>query len=124
MSQPPNFEIPAGMRGLAETSIEQSRHAYNQFNDAMRQVQDMMARSGDAMAASARSIHERAMQYTAQNMEANFAFARELARARDFQEALALQQSFAQRQMQTYAMQAQELTRLVAAAAARAQPKV
>lgn len=124
MSQPPNFEIPPGMRGLAETSVEQSRQAYNQFSDAVRRAQDLMARSSDAMATSARGIHERAMQYTAQNMEANFAFARELARARDFQEVLAMQQSFAQRQMMTYGLQAQELTRLLAEAAARAQPKI
>jgi phasin len=121
--QAANFEIPPAFRQMVEQSIDQSRHAYNQLLDATRNAQSMVARSGDVMSSGARAINERIMQYTAQNLEANFAHARELARVHDFKEMLEVQQNFAQRQMATYATQAQELTRLMAEAAQRAQSK-
>jgi phasin len=122
-SQQPPFEVPPAMRDVAEQTIEQSRHAYNQLIDASRRAQDMVTRSTDVMASSAREINERAIRYMSQNAEAGFGLARELARATDFKQVLELQQSFAQRQMVTYTQQAQELTRLMAEAAQRAQPK-
>jgi hypothetical protein len=117
------FEASPMFRAGVEQTIEQSRLAYNQMLDAARRAQDMASRSGDVMQTSAREINERVMRYTAQNLEANFSLARELTRATDFKTVLEMQQAFAQRQMATYATQAQELTRLMAEAAQRAQPK-
>lgn len=119
----PDFEISPAFRVVVEQTIDQSRQAYNQMLDATRKAQDMASRSGDVVASSAREINERVMRYTAQNLEANFSLARELTRATDFKQMLEMQQAFAQRQMQTYAQQAQELTTLMAEAAQRAQPK-
>ncbi|MGI9523423.1 MAG: phasin family protein, partial [Hyphomicrobiaceae bacterium] len=54
-----------------------------------------------------------AMHYAKQNAEAGFVLANELAQARDIQEILALQTRFAQKQMQSYAQQTQEIGRLM-----------
>jgi phasin len=123
MAQNPQFEIPAPVRDLAERNVEQAHQAYAQFMDAARKAQEMVAHSSEMMTTSARDVQDRAMRYTAANMEASFAFARDLARVRDLKEAFELQQSFAKKQMEAYATQAQELTRLMAAAAEKSRSR-
>jgi phasin len=123
MTQNPQFEIPSALRDLAERNVEQAHNAYAQFMDASRRAQEMVVKSSEVMTAGARDVQARAMRYTAENMEASFAFARDIARARDFKEALELQQAFARRQMEVYTAQAQELTRLMSAAAEKARPR-
>lgn len=124
MADLPQFEIPEAMRDMAERNVEQARSAYNQFLDMARQAQDLVAKSSDTMAQSAREIQLKAMRYTEQNMEANFAFVGELAKARDLREYMDIQSRHAQRQMQTYSDQAQELSRLIADVAQRVQRRV
>jgi phasin len=123
MADMPQFEIPATVRELAERNVEQARSAYNQFLDMARQTQDLVAKSSDAMAQSARELQVKALRYAEQNMDANFAFVSDLARARDLQEYVEIQSRYAQRQMQAYSEQTQELGRLMADAAQRAQPR-
>lgn len=121
MTDKPNVEIPEAVREMAERNVEQARAAYGQFADMARQAQDMVAKSSDAMASSAREVQSRAMRFAEQNVDASFAFARDLAKARDLTEYLEIQTRYAQRQMQAYTEQAQELGRLMADAAQRAQ---
>ncbi len=123
MPDMPPFEIPEPMRELAEKNVEQARQAYDQFLDMARKAQEMMVRSQGAMAASAQEVQGKAMRYAQDNLDANFSFASELARARDLKEAMEIQQRYAQRQMRTYADQAQELSRLMTDAAQKMQPK-
>ena len=117
MTQNP-FEIPQQMRELAEKNIEQARAAYDQFMGAMNQAMGMWAQSipGDGMTAGFKAVQDRATTFAKQNAEAGFALASDLAKAKDVQEVISLQSKFAQSQMQAYAMQAQELGRLIAEA--------
>ena len=124
MTDKPAMEIPAAMRELAERNVEQARSAYTQFMDMARQAQDMVAKSSDAMATSAKEVQARALRYAQENMDSSFAFASDLARARDLQEFLQIQQRYAQKQAMTYTQQAQELGRLMADAAQMAQRKM
>jgi len=68
-------------------------------------------------------VQEQAIQFAKENAEAGFALASELAKAKDLQEVLRLQSNFAQKQMQSYARQAQELGRLMAEATRSGEPK-
>ena len=124
MTDKPAMEIPAAMREMAERNVEQARSAYTQFMDMARQAQDMVAKSSDAMATSAKEVQARALRYAQENMDSSFAFASDLARARDLQEFLEIQQRYAQKQAMTYTQQAQELGRLMADAAQMAQRKM
>ena len=124
MTDKPTMEIPAAMREMAERNVEQARSAYTQFMDMARQAQDMVAKSSDAMATSAKEVQARALRYAQENMDSSFAFASDLARARDLQEFLQIQQRYAQKQAMTYTQQAQELGRLMADAAQMAQRKM
>jgi hypothetical protein len=75
------------------------------------------------MAESMVDLQARTLRFAEQNMDAGFQAASELARARDLKEYLEIQSKHAQRQMQTYAQQAQELGRLMSEVAQKAQPK-
>lgn len=123
MADMPNLEIPTAVRDIAEKNLEQMRSGYEQFMDMTNRAQEMVAKSQGAMAQSALEIQSRAMRYTQENMQAGFALAAELARARDVKEYLEIQSRHAQRQMQIYAEQAKELSRMMAEAAQKAQPR-
>jgi phasin len=123
MYDKPQFEIPEAVRELAERNVDQARSAYNQFMDMARQVQETLAKSQGAMASGAMELQSRVAKFAEENIQASFAFAFDLARARDLKEYLEIQQRYAQKQMQTYALQAQELGKLLSEAAQKAQPK-
>jgi phasin len=123
MYDKPQLEIPEAVRQMAERNVDQARSAYSQFMDMARQVQTMVAKSQGAMAETAVEIQSRALRFAEQNMDAGFQCFSELARARDLKEYLEIQNRHAQKQMQTYAQQAQELGRMLAEAAQKAQPK-
>jgi phasin len=122
MSQQLDFEIPASVRDLASKSVEQAREAYNRFLEATRQAHDVVAKSADVITAGAREINEKAVKYTEANLQANFELAQRLVHAKDLKEALDIQGQFARQQMETFAKQAQELSRLVAQSAQKANP--
>ncbi|MGI9408665.1 MAG: phasin family protein [Hyphomicrobiaceae bacterium] len=114
MTQNP-FAMPKEMRELTEKNIEQAQAAFGQFSDAMSQAMSMWTNAipTNNMTSGFALVQERAMHYAKQNAEAGMTLANEIAKARDIQEILSLQTSFAQRQMQSYAQQTQELGRLM-----------
>ena len=122
MNQPLDFEIPASVRDLASKTVDQAHEAYNRFLEATRQAHDVVARSTDILTSGAREISEKAVKYTEANLQASFELAQRLVHAKDLKEALDIQGQFARQQMETFAHQAQELTRLVAQSAQKAAP--
>jgi phasin len=122
MADQPQFEIPEAVRDMAERNVEQARSAYEQFMEMAHRAQGMMSKSQGALASGAMELQSRAMGFAEDNIDASFKFARDLARARDLKEYLEIQTRYAQRQMQVYAEQAQELGRLMADAAKNAKP--
>jgi len=83
---------------------------------------DVVTKSTDVITNGAREINEKAVRYTEANLQANFELAQRLVHAKDLKEALDIQSQFARQQMETFAHQAQELTRLVAQSAQKAAP--
>jgi phasin len=122
MQYTPEFEIPATVREIAGRSVEQAKDAYGRFVDAAKQAQDMVAKSTDVMASGAKEMNEKVFSFTETNARAAFEVASRLAQARDVKEVLEIQTQFARSQMEAYAQQAQELARIVAASAQKAQP--
>jgi hypothetical protein len=80
-----------------------------------RQVQDMMKAliPSNPVMQGLGEAQERAMKFAQQNLDAGFALADELAKAKGFTEALQIQGRHAQLQMHAYALQAQELAGMV-----------
>lgn len=122
MNQTLEFEIPASVRDLASKSVDQAREAYNRFLEAARQAHDVVMKSSDVITSGAREINQKAVKYTEANLQANFELAQRLVHAKDIKEALDIQNQFARQQMETFAHQAQELTRVVAQSAQKAAP--
>ena len=113
------FEVPQQLRDLAERNVEQARAAYGQFMDAMEQATSIWLGSlppNEAMSGF-KVVQERAVRFAKQNAEACFTMASELASAKDIPDIFAIQIRFAQTQMQAYALQSQELGRLMVEAA-------
>jgi phasin len=104
-----NFEIPADMRRLAETSVAQAKQAFDGFMSAAQQAVSRMETQTAAAQAGATDMSRKAMAFASQNMAASFAFAQQLAQARDVQEVMRLQADFLRSQMQTFTEQAREL---------------
>lgn len=117
------LEIPEAVRDMAERNVDQARAAYSQFMDMARQAQHMVSQSQGAMAAGAMEIQSKALKFAEQNIDDSFKFAGDLARARDLKEYLEIQTRYAQKQMQTYAQQAQDLGRMLTDAAQNVRPK-
>ena len=110
------------MRDLAGKSVEQARKFYNRFIEAARQAQDVVMKSSDVITSGAREVNEKVVKYTEANLQASFELAQRLVNAKDIKEALDIQSQFARQQMETFAHQAQELSRLVAQSAQKAAP--
>ena len=117
------FEIPQSVRELAERNISQVRGAYEQFLKLLQKAHDTAVKSQGVMTQSAWDIQSKAMQYAQANIEANFRLAADLAKTRDLKQYLEIQTAHAKSQMETYAKQTQEVTRLLSDAAHKAQPK-
>ena len=110
------FEIPQQFRELAEKNVEQASAAYGQFMNALTQALNMWwsALPPTEMTSGFKAVQDRTVRFAKQNADAGFALANSLAKAKDIQDVLDLQSHYAQSQMQTYALQAQELGRLMA----------
>jgi hypothetical protein len=111
----PPFEIPPELRDLAKRNVEQARAAYGQFMDLLTQAMDASSMASP-IPPGFRAVQDLAIKFAKENAGSLLALASELAGAEDIQEVLTLQTSYAQTQMQAYALQAQELGRLMAKA--------
>ena len=118
MARGQQFKFPMQMRDFAERNIEQARTACGQFMDASRKAQDVIGimLPENSMTVAIKQVHEHAMGFTRQNIDASFLLASELANAKDFPEVLEIQGRHAQQQMAAYSTQAQALGRLMAGA--------
>jgi hypothetical protein len=124
MADKPSFEIPPELRDLAEKNVEQARAAYGQFMEFLTQAMSAWQQpSPSAETTGFKAVQERAIAFAKENAERAFALASDLARAKDIQEVLTLQSRYAQTQMQTFGIQAQQLGWLMADALREFQSK-
>lgn len=114
MTQNP-FEMTQQIRELAKKNVEQARAAYGQYMDAMTQAMGIWSKGipENQMTSGFKVVQDRAIGFAKQNAEAGFALAADLAKAKDVAEMMSMQNRYAQTQMQSYALQAQELGRLM-----------
>ena len=124
MAEKPSFEIPPELRDFAEKNVEQARVAYGQFMDFMAQAMGAWtSTTGSDEMTGFKAVQDKAVAFAKENAERSFALASDLARARDIQEVLTLQSRYAQTQIQTFGIQAQQIAWLMADAMRDFQPK-
>ena len=106
MSNSP-FEVPNELRDFAERSVEQARKAFEGF---LSVAQKTAGATGEIPgAAGAKSVGAHVLAYTEQNVNAAFELAHKLVRAKDPQEAFALQSEYLKTQLAALQTQAKEL---------------
>lgn len=117
------FEIPPQVRELAEKNIDQARQLYDQWMEGISRVMSMWPGTpAGGMVPDFDHLRERAIKFAKENAEAAFALAEQLAQAKDAQHLMMLQSEYAQAQMRSYAVQMQELGRLMTDAFQSMQP--
>jgi phasin len=106
MSNSP-FEVPNELRDFAERSVEQARKAFEGF---LSVAQKTAGAAGEIPGtAGAKSVGAHVLAYTEQNVNAAFELAHKLVRAKDPQEAFALQSEYLKTQLAALQTQAKEL---------------
>jgi phasin len=107
MSNSP-FEIPSEMREFAERSVEQARKAFEGFLSVAQKTAGV-ADGAPGATPGAKAFSAHVLSYTEQNVNAAFELAHKLVRAKDPQEAFALQTEFVKTQLAALQTQAKEL---------------
>ena len=103
------FEVPNELRDFAERSVDQARKAFEGF---LAVAQRAAGVAGDATSTSrsgAKSVNAHVLACTEQNVNAAFDLAQKLVKAKDPQEALALQSEYMRSQLAALQNQAREL---------------
>ena len=107
MSNSP-FEVPNDLRDFAERSVEQARKAFEGFISVAQRASGV-ADGATTPPSGVKSVSAHLLSYTERNVNAAFDLAQKLARAKDPQEALALQSEYLRTQLAVLQEQAKEL---------------
>ncbi|MDQ0392699.1 phasin [Labrys monachus] len=108
-TRPPNFEIPADMREVAEKSVEQAKKAFDSFMGAAFKAAGALEESSDTLQAGTKDISRKALTYAEQNVAAALDFASKVVKAGDPQQVLHLQSEFIRSQLQAFGEQAKDI---------------
>jgi phasin len=108
MSNSP-FEIPNELRDFAERSVEQARKAFEGFLSVAQRASGVAGDTTTTSQSGAKTVGAHVLSYTERNVNAAFDLAQKLVRAKDPQEALALQSEYLKTQLAVLQEQAREL---------------
>ncbi len=112
MSNSP-FEIPNDLRDFAERSVEQARKAFEGFLTVAQRASGVDVDATATPETGAKAVSAHVLSYTERNVNAAFDLAQKLVRAKDPQEALALQSEYMKAQLAVLQEQAKELGSIV-----------
>ena len=107
MSNSP-FEVPNEMRDFAERSVEQARKAFEGFLTVAQRASGVAGDAAKTSQGGAKSVGAHVLSYTERNVNAAFDLAQKLVKAKDPQEALALQSEYMKTQLAVLQEQAKE----------------
>jgi phasin len=107
------FEIPNDLRDFAERSVEQARKAFEGFLTVAQRASGVAVEATATPDTGAKAVSAHVLSYTERNVNAAFDLAQKLVRAKDPQEALALQSEYLKTQLAALQEQAKELGSIV-----------
>jgi phasin len=107
------FEIPQELRSMAESSVEQTRKAFDSFLSAAHKTAQTIEGQSQAAREGAKDLGTKAISYAEKNVTASLDYAERLIRANDVGEVLRLHNEYVQEQVRTLAEQARELGQTV-----------
>jgi len=101
--------VMAGMRALAERSVEQAKLAFNNYIQAAQEAVSTFEHWGKASQVGARGISKKAISFAERNVVSAFEFAQKIVQAKDIKELVQTQTEFVQSQMQVLTEQVKDL---------------
>jgi phasin len=110
------YQIPTEMRDFAEKSVEQARKAFEGFMGAAHKAAGTVEGTAESVHSSAKDLTSKALAATESNINAAFELARNLVRAKDVHEVLALQSEYLKSQIAAVQAQAKEFGSLIQSA--------
>jgi phasin len=108
MSNSP-FEVPNELRDFADRSVDQARKAFEGFLAVAQRAAGVAGDTTNTSRSGAKSVSAHVLACTEQNVNAAFDLAQKLVKAKDPQEALALQSEYMKSQLAALQDQAKEL---------------
>src|SRR3984885_51006 len=107
------FEIPNELRDFAERSVDQARKAFESFVSVAQKAVGTVDSATATTQSNAKSVESHVLSYAEQNVNAAFDLAHKLVKAKDPQEALALQSEYLKSQLSALQEQAKEIGTLI-----------
>jgi phasin len=104
--------VPDAVRAMTEKVVDQSREAYDRSKDTFDASVTTLERTFDAAGQGAVALNRKIIQIAQQNVNSGLDLAKSLAGAKNLPEMVALQSSYWQRLMSTFALQAEEVRAL------------
>jgi hypothetical protein len=104
--------FPEAARELGETSVAQTREAYERSKNALEAAVDTMARSFDALGQGAAALNRKIIEIAQENVNSGFDLAKSLATARTLAEVVELRAIYWRKQLSALAAQAEEVRAL------------
>ena len=107
------FEVPTDLRDFAERSVEQARKAFEGFVSVAQKTAGAVDTASASVQANVKSATAQALGYAEENVNAAFDLAHKLVKAKDPQEAFALQSEYLKSQLAKLQSQAKEIGSLI-----------
>lgn len=103
------FQIPTEMRDFAEKSVDQARKAFEGFVATAQKTAGAVEGVASSASENVKSAGTQVLGFAEQNITAAFDHAQKIVRAKDPQEAFALQSAYVQKQFEALKAQAEAL---------------
>lgn len=108
------FQIPTEMRDFAEKSVDQARKAFEGFVATAQKTAGAVEGVANSAQENVKSAGAQVLGFAEQNVTAAFDHAQKMVRAKDAQEAFALQSAYVQKQFEALKAQAEALAGKIA----------
>lgn len=99
MAGKPEFEIPEQLRSFAATSVDQASKAWQDFISVSQQAMENADTSAEDLQQKAADLGEKQLGYADQSVSSALDFAQKIVAAKSVEEALELQKSYIQSQI-------------------------
>ena len=104
--------IPEGVRALAESTVDQTREAYDRSTDAFEASVATFEKSFDAAGRGAAAFNRKIIDLAQRNLSSGFDLAKSLAGAKTLTDMVEVQAAFWRKQFGTMTAQAEEVREL------------
>jgi phasin len=102
-------QMPEAVRVFAEKNIAQTRELYERSKDAFDKILESWERTFDAAGQGAVALNRKMVDITQRNINSGFEFAKSLIGAKSVAEAIELQSTYWQKQLNALKAQAEEM---------------